>query len=269
MAADDEPGPRWPRRQGIFPSHLRAFLECPHRCRLEHVERRPKRPLWQASMEKGNAVHKIMEACASRLRAGRRADIDARAIAERCLPRHQYAQLARREADIEDVLTWSRGAWRYLAAGETTILAVEQRHTWAWPRSNLGELTFGAKADLVRLRGAAGGEYLEILDYKTGRAQQSYPYLPPLLTRLALSNLLRHRFGQQEQPRVVFTYLWLQTGEVDSITVDRAWLTEHWATVHGQIDGLLSEERWPERPSHLCYFCPFYQTLCHPNLDGI
>lgn len=266
MAAGDEPGPRWSRRQGIFPSHLRAWLECPRRCRLEYIERRPKRQLLQAAMEKGNAVHKIMEACASRLRAGRRADIDARAIAERCLPRHQYAQFAQREADIEDVLTWSRAAWRYLASGEATILAVEQRHTWAWSQRGL---IFGAKADLVRVRRDAGGDYLEVLDYKSGRAEQSYPYLPPLLTRLALSNLLRHRFGHLNQPRVTFTYLWLQTGEIESIEVDRAWLTEHWSTVHGQISGLLSEERWPARPSHLCYFCPYYQTLCHPNLDGV
>lgn len=266
MATDDEPGPRWLRKQGIFPSHLRVYLECPRRCRLEYVERQPKRQLWQTAMEKGNAVHKVMEACASRLRHGRRADIDARAIAERCLPRHQYAQHAQREADIEEVLAWSRGAYRYLAKAEATILAVEQRHTWGW--SHRGGLIFGAKADLVQLRRDADGEYVEILDYKTGKGQ-SHLYLPPLLTRLALSNLLRHRLAHQEQPRVVFTYLWLQTGEIESITVDREWLTRNWTTVDAQIGRLLHEERWPERPSHLCYFCPFFQTLCHPNLDGV
>jgi PD-(D/E)XK nuclease superfamily protein len=265
MAADDEPGPRWSRRQGIFPSHLRVYLECPRRCRLEYVERQPRRPLWQAAMEKGNAVHKIMEACTVRLRHGRSAGINARAIAERCLPRQHYAHPAQREADIEDVLAWSRGAWRYLAGAKATILAAEQRHTWAWARQD--PLVFGAKADLVRLRRDAGGDYVEVLDYKTGKGQP-YPYLPPLLTRLALSNLLRHRLAHQAQPRVVFTYLWLQSGEIESIEVDRGWLNEHWATVNTHIDALLREEQWPLRPSHLCFFCPYYQTLCHPNLDG-
>lgn len=263
MDGDDEPGPRWPRRQGIFPSHLRAYLECPRRCRLEYVERRPKRPRWQAAMEKGNAVHKIMEACASRLRCGRRADINARAIAERCLPYHQYAQPAQRQADIEDVLAWSRGAYRYLAGSAATILAVEQRHTWAWRQ----RVVFGAKADLVRARRDRGGDYVEVVDYKTGKGQ-SYPELPPLLTRLALSNLLRHRLAHQEQPRVIFTYLWLQSGEIEAIEVDRAWLSQHWAAVDAQIVGLLHEERWPPRPSHLCFFCPFYQTQCFPDLAG-
>lgn len=196
------------------------------------------------------------------------APVDARGIAERCLPRHQYAHAAQREADIDDVLTWLRGAWRYLAGDEATILAVEQRHTWAWSRGTLGPLIFGAKADLVRLRRDRDGDYVEIVDYKTGKGQ-SFPYLPPLLTRIAMNNLLAHRLAPQESPRLVFTYLWLQTGQIESIDVDRAWLNEHWITVYAHIGDLLGEAQWPERASHLCSFCPYYQTLCYPNLAGV
>lgn len=268
-AASSPPdGPRWPRSKAIYPTSLRRYLECPYRVRLEYIDRIPIEPAaWDPVLEKGNAVHKIMETIAGHLKRNRPIPDYIRKMVERLLPAAEYAFAAQRQQDIEDVLAWSRSAYRYLRRQPTTILVIEHFKPQRMVGTTFAGIQVGAKADIVVRREDRSGPYIEIIDYKTGRNREFLGHTP-ILSRIALRDVLKREIPGTQYPRSVFTYLWLESGEGQHIELDEAFLLHQWADVSRQLGDLLDEQSWPPSPSHRCRWCPYYRKACTPDLSG-
>ena len=261
------PGPRWNRNRGIYPTSLRRYLECPHRCRLEYVDNLPYERSWNRSMEVGNALHKVMERVGNTVRQGKAPPPTStyRRWVEKLLPDEQYDDLQERASDVDDVLEWAAGCEAYINDGETSVLIVEHYMPRRWDdRGALGNVLLGAKADVVVLRHDRDGPYVEIVDYKTGR-NRDYTEFTPLLSCIALKRRIQGVLPDQREPRVAFSYLWLRDGDIDVRWQTREEMGQRWSDLSRILMRMVHEEDWPMRPSaRTCQYCPYYKTSCHP-----
>lgn len=265
------PGPRWNRNKGIYPTSLRRYLECPHRCRLEYIDRiRYERP-WDRAMEVGNALHKLMERVGNTLKR-RQAPPPTetyRQWVETLLPEREYDDPQLRAADIDDILHWGAVGEAYINDGDAQVLIVEHYDPRRWnDPGELGSVMLGAKADIVLRRRDADGPYLEILDYKTGR-NRDHTEFTPLLSRIALKRHIDMALPGGAEPRVVFTYLWLRDGEVDHRWQSGDEMHNRWRDLRRILVRMVNEEAWPMRPGpQTCRFCPYLNTECFPFRAG-
>lgn len=270
MAPPDVPdGPAWPANKAVYPTSLRRYLECPHRCRLEYVDRVPvPEPAWDPVLEKGNALHKLMERHAWNIWKQRQSSINEKLFVGYRLPAMRYPSQEQRNRDIREVLEWSQSALAYLTGQPTEFLCVEFYKPRVWERSSHpNPLRIGAKADVVVKRRDHIGAYIEIIDYKTGKNRE-FTGLTPLLSRIALRDLLHLHLPDGEHPRSIFTYLWLESGEIQRIELEWGYLLGQWNVIGKQIDTMLAERTWPMRPSRRCRWCPYFNTACSPDLRG-
>lgn len=266
---DSAQAPAWPAKKPVYPTSLRRYLECPHRCRLQYVDRVPvPEPAWDRVLEKGNALHKLMERHAWNLWKQRQKSINEKLFVGYKLPAMRYPFQEQRDQDIRDVLEWSRRACAYLKEQPTEFLSIEFYKPRVWERSSdPTPLGIGAKADVVVKRRDSVGPYIEIIDYKTGKNREFTGHAP-LLSRIALHDLMLRHLPNGDHPRSIFTYLWLESGETQCIDLEREYLLEQWKVVGKQIDDLLGERTWPMRPSRRCRWCPYFNTACSPDLRG-
>ena len=261
-------GPRWPRSRAIYPTSLRRYLECPHRVRLEYIDKVAiEPPAWDPVLEKGNAVHKIMESIGGHIRRNRPIPNYVRQRAEQLLPASKYPFEAVRQHDIEDVLAWSRAALRYLRRQPTRILVIEHYKPQRLTEERFANVQVGAKADIVVRREDQFGPYIEIIDYKTGRNRE-YLSHTPILSRIALRDIIKSELPGARFPRSMFTYVWLESGEIQQIDLDEEFLLFQWDEVSKHLEDLLDEETWPLSPSPRCRWCPYYRRACTPDLSG-
>lgn len=262
------PGPRWNRSKGIYPTSLRRYMECPHRCRLEYIDRVRYEQPWTREIEVGNALHKVMERTANSLRS-RQVPAPAQSFRRwvgDMLPAHRYDDQQERAADIDNVLEWAEQGEGYLSDGEADILLVEHYTPRRWTDSGeLGSVLLGAKADVVVKRHDEHGPYVEIIDYKTGR-NRHHTQFTPLLSRIALKRRIQAVLRQQRAPRVVFTYLWFRYDEVDERWMTANEMHQQWGELHRILVRMVNEETWPKRPNpKMCHYCPYFNTECFPN----
>lgn len=264
---DRSDGPAWLASRAVYPTHLRRYLECPRRCRLEYVDRVPiPDPAWDPVLEKGNVLHKLMERHAWALWKRGQTSVDAQSFIAYKLPTVRYPTLEQRDHDIRQVLEWSRGALAYLTVEATEFLCVEFYKPRVWERSSHPTpLRIGAKADVVVKRHDRIGPYIEIIDYKTGKNREFTGHTP-LLSRIALRDLMLLHLPGGDCPRSIFTYLWLESGEIQRIELEWSYLLEQWKVVGKQINDLLAERTWPMRPSRRCRWCPYLNVACSPDL---
>ncbi|MBA2759660.1 MAG: PD-(D/E)XK nuclease family protein [Chloroflexia bacterium] len=261
------PGPRWNRNKGIYPTSLRRYLECPHRCRLEYVDKVPYDLPWSRAMEVGNALHKVMEQIAIALHNRQEPPpISAfRSWVGEMLPADRYDDQDQRARDIENVLEWTARGTAYITRGDSEVLIVEHYSPRRWDDlGDLGSVLLGAKADVVVRRHDEAGAYIEIIDYKTGHNRE-YTQFTPILSAIALKRRIRFALRQPREPRIVFTYIWFEKDEFDE-----RWLTaeakrHQWEELRPILVRMVHEEDWPKQPGYrICKFCPYYNTECFP-----
>lgn len=261
------PGPRWNRGKGIYPTSLRRYLECPHRCRLEYVDKIPYEQPWSRKIEVGNALHQVMERIGNSLRNHQAPPpiSSLRAYVSELLPEEKYDDPDDRIEDIDNVLEWGELGEGYIREGINTILRVERHYPRRWDdRGMLGTVMLGAKSDVVMRREDETGRYVEIIDYKTGFSRK-WSQFTPMLSRIALDHRLRGALPEQKEPRVVFTYLWFAHDEIESITLTRNHMNNEWRELKGILTRMVHEETWPKRPNpKVCTYCPYFNTECFP-----
>jgi hypothetical protein len=262
------PGPRWNRSRQISPTSLRAYLECPRRCRLQYIDNLAYRQPWNRAIEVGNALHAVMERVANTIHAGRRPPVPAsfRGTVANLLPEREYDDPAERLEDIDKVLEWAERGTRYITHGSPTILRVERHYPRHWEdRGVLGKVLIGAKSDLVLRRRDRAGDYVEIIDYKTGHSRR-WTQFTPILSSIALKPRIRAALRGQAEPRVRFSYLWFAHGERERIEMTRERQAQDWDELKPILTRLVHEEDWPMRPSpNVCRHCPYFNTACFPT----
>lgn len=261
------PGPRWDRDKGIYPTSLRRYLECPHRCRLEYIDKVRYTQTWVRAIEVGNALHKVMERIGNALHNHHipPAIASLRPYVDELLPEDEYENQEDRTEDIDKVLDWAELGEGYIREGVNTILRVERHYPRRWDdRGELGTVMLGAKADVVMRREDETGQYVEIIDYKSGYSRK-WSQFTPMLSRIALDHRLRRALPEQKEPRVVFTYLWFAHDEIESITLTRDHMHNEWRELKRILTRMVHEERWPMRPSpKVCKHCPYFDIECFP-----
>lgn len=262
------PGPRWNRNKGIYPTSIRRYRECPHRCRLEYVEQVPfDQPPWNRAMEVGNALHKVMERVGKALRDKRPPPPIAsfRPWVETMLPAHEYGNPGDRKKDVENVLFWAELGQDYLTEAGTEVLIVEHYTPRRWnDTGELGRVLLGAKADAVLRRSDDRGRFIEIVDYKTGR-NRDHTEFTPMLSRIALDKRIRAALASEDDLRVVFTYIWFEADEIDQRDLSRQSLLDQWRELKRLLTRMVHEETWPKRPHpRTCRYCPYFNTVCVP-----
>lgn len=262
------PGPRWSRNTGIYPTSLRRYLECPHRCRLEYVDKIPYDRPWTREIEVGNALHKIMERIANSLHNQHVPPPIGSFrswIGRDLLPKREYERPDDHIEDIDKVLEWAHRGTRYITHGNPTILRVEKHFPRHWEeRGELGKVLLGAKADLVVLRRGKTGRYVEIIDYKTGFSRR-WTQFTPILSSIALKPRIHAALPDQQHPRVMFSYLWFAHGDHERIPLTAERQSDEWAELKHILVRLVNEEEWPKRPNpKVCQYCPYYNRQCTP-----
>jgi len=258
------PGPVWPAKAALSPTSLKTYATCPHRIRLQVIERR-KAPFRETiHLEQGNAAHHLLAEFAHRHRHGhpQRSVDELYARAFHRLPKRHFPSREAHEAATDEVMRWVDYGLKRLDR-EADILAVEKpgrRHLPARP--GLGRLELTTRPDLILLRTDREGErYVEIVDYKTG-SNEWVDEIPPVTMRFVLKELFRTLTPDTLALRIQFTYVWLAHREVKEIDLNPEYCETEWAKVTGLIDQLAGEREWPTRPSSLCRYCPFNGNAC-------
>jgi hypothetical protein len=266
------PARRWSRRKAIYPSHVHAYLDCPNRCRLQYIRNVRVESRWDRKIEVGNALHTVMEDIANTLRRRQpvRSIDTLRPRVETLLPEARYQEADDltpddRALDIGNVLRWAETARDYITDPGAMIVRIEKHYPLEFNRdADLGPVKMGAKADLVMKRRDADGDYIEIVDYKTGYWRRPVDFAPAL-SRISHRPQIRALLPGGRFPRVVFTYLWLARDEMTRIEFDTDHITSQWHELRRVLKDMVSEEAWPMRPSpHTCRHCPYLNVACHP-----
>lgn len=267
LLIDGMPGPRWNRKRPIYPTHLRSYLECPHRCRLEYIDGITYDRAWSRAIEVGSVLHKVMEDIANALRLRHQPPpiTSFRSKVETLLPETEYDNPDDRQEDIENILEWAQRGQEYITDNSATMVRIEKHY----PRDltfkgDLGFVRLGAKADLVMIRRDNAGAFIEIIDYKTGFSRKLANFTP-VLYRIAMHTHLLRALNVTKDPRSVFTYYWFAHDDIERIELTRDHMTHGWNELERILIRMMNEEEWPKQPNtRVCGYCPYYNTECFP-----
>jgi hypothetical protein len=253
----------WPRQVAVSPTAIRHYTNCPHRIRLQYIEKRKSPYVYNLFLDQGNIAHTLLAEVAHRRRnnTAQRSEDEMWHRAFRRLPQHEFPSRAAHESAANEVIAWVRYGTGYLDR-EARILVVEkpEKRLWTWPGGSV--LTITTRPDAILLRTDADGEqYVEIIDYKTG-SKDYVDDVPPVTMRYVFKKLFHDISADTLSIRMQFSYVWLAHREAHTIALTPEYCESQWEQVTGVIDQLLTEREWLPQPSHLCHYCPFNGHHC-------
>lgn len=253
---------RLPREFEITPTRLNVYRECPRKFRLTYIDKLRTPWRYEEQFVLGRAVHTLLADAARRLRV--KAPIlsrDALKVrAYELVPRDQYPGADAYDSAIRKVVLGVETGVRYLMLDpDSAIILYETERKRPYVLGDRRRLSF--RVDLARWTADAEGEFVEIIDYKTGKRRDDDEL--PVFARFVINPFLANR--ERCEPwdvRVRFTYVWLDVGEVTMMELDSERCWRPWRTVSMRIEELFAETVWAPRPSGLCKWCPFYRIAC-------
>lgn len=264
LIREEPPAPAWPVQAAFSPSSIKAYTTCPHRLRLQYIERKKAPFAYNLVLDQGNIAHNLLAEIAHRHRHNipQRSDDEMHARAFRRLPPRQFPSRAAHVAAASEVMRWVHYGASNLDR-EADILAVEKpgKREWPWPGGP--RLLVTTRPDLILLRTADDGErFVEIIDYKTGN-KDYIDEIPPVTMRYVFKELFRGVTPDTLALRMQFTYVWLAHREAHVIDLTPEYCETAWARVTDVIEQVMSERSWPAVPSRFCNYCPFNGNACH------
>ncbi len=258
-----EPAASWPPDRWISPSALKSFNTCPYRVRLQYLDQVPKPPIFNLFLTMGNIAHQLLAQSATLISRGQPVlpEETLFEMAFRRLPPWQFPTEVAREGHTRDILRWVLYGIGHLDR-DADYLKIERmgHREVAWQPDGM-RLTVVTKPDVVLLRTDDDGErFVEIIDYKTG--SRRIDDIPPVVMRYVLKDVFKAIVPDPSQLRMVFTYLWLDSGMRDEIPLTLEYSEAAWAAVVENIERLMNEREWPAQPSFLCNYCPYKGAPC-------
>lgn len=256
-------GPAWPPDRNISPTVLHRYLSCPREVRLNYIDQRRGFRESSISLTKGNVAHDILKQSAGRIARGLLPlGLEALAdMASRRLHRNMYPSEETRQSDIAVIVRWVRYGLEYLDRDASYLLIERYATRPVVLPSSPGSHMLMVRPDLILLRTEHDGErYVEFIDYKTGKPKDDE--IVPVFTRYVARQLLKQHLPNPTIVRMQFTFLWLDVREQQVIDLSLDHCEWAWESVKRQIGALLEEREWPERPSHLCHYCPYNGNAC-------
>jgi len=253
----------WPRQVAVSPTAIRHYTTCPHRIRLQYIEKRKSPYVYNLFLDQGNIAHSLLAEIAHRRRTNttQRSEDEMWDRTMRRLPMHEFPSRAAHESAANEVIRWVRYGVTSLDR-DARILIVEKPEKRPWPHPGGPVLTITTRPDAILLRTDADGErFVEIIDYKTG-SKEYVDEIPPVTMRYVFKRLFREISPDTLSLRMQFTYVWLAHRETHEIPLTPEYCASEWQRVTGIIDQLLTERDWQPQPSHLCHYCPFNGNAC-------
>lgn len=255
--------PAWPVDRAISPTVLSRYCTCPREVRLRYIDQRTGRKEFSLQLTKGNVAHGILKHCADRIVRGLPppGPPNFEDMASRRLHTWMFPSEETRRCEIADVVRWVHYGLECLDRNADYLL-IERNAT----RSLVLPLYTGpnllmARPDLILLHMEPDGEpFVEFIDYKTGKPRDDE--VVPVFTRYVSRELLKRHLPNPTIARMQFTFLWLDARERQVIDLSLDYCEWAWESVKGQIEALLDEREWPERPSHLCNYCGYNGNAC-------
>jgi putative RecB family exonuclease len=247
------------RQRALSPTAIRAFSECPKRFHYAYVARAEVAEVSSPLLVLGNALHAALAFFYRLDLAQRTPEVLPRAL------RHFWTrERGRKEAftSRDEEISWGHRALEALEwFAETYDLDTKPIAVEEWLEAELpsGGL-IGGKLDRVDER--PGGDGIEVIDYKSGRARLEDEDLPREPAAQVYS-LIASRAFAQPVTRVRFIYL--------TERVERRWEVEQEdleaaaERLEGVVKEVREEEEFAARPDTHCHFCK-YRALC-PDRD--
>lgn len=271
---DDERIWRWPNHIVMSPSSLKAFGQCHFRNKLRYLQNIDPPEKWIRTFAMGNATHDALRTVANQMKLDVPiiTDDQIRRGAGVKLPIPEYPSEAARNADIELILQWVRRGQRYLERLDVqewlVIESQEYREVSLFPANANYRLT--AKPDLIVRRTDEDGEFIHIVDWKTGNV---YPEPDvPVIQRYVTREKLQQWTGNASEARVQFSWFWLDHGYADDVDVSVEHCNHAWPDILAQMEAMATETEWKATPGWYCRFCPYYQNYCPeeiPTEEGV
>jgi hypothetical protein len=265
MSGPAHPGPRWPHDRWISPTVLKTYQLCPQQVKFGYLDQLPKSWGFRPAISKGNATHLALKRIADALARGRAPidESDVEKMARLFLPRREFPSEDEWNAHLKDISLWvQRGRAHIERESVRDWVLVERplKRSWNLFRGVL-PYTITARPDVVMHHDDEDNQpVIEFVDYKTGK--ERFDEMPALVLRLVARELLERLVQNVDDAQVRFTYLWLSTGEQDTITLTPEYIEYYREQIERQMRKLASETEWAPRPSRACRYCPFYQNVC-------
>jgi hypothetical protein len=259
---------RWPAGSWISPSALNTFSICPHKVRLQYIEKAQKRPRFSIDLTKGRITHSILAYAANVVRRGFEPPDEEwiEREARRRLPFDEFPSEEERLRHVTDIVQWVTYGLAHLDR-EAEIINVEKGQHTVWPMIlPHQEYTVMTRPDVVLVRTGDDGEpFVEIIDYKTGLGDPVA--MVPVMTRLIFREFLAAHVPL-DVARVLFTYVWLEKREVQQVDLTRDVCSDQWPGIKGKIRELVTETGWQPRPSRYCHYCDYRGSACRFGLPA-
>ena len=253
---------RWLPGSWISPSALNTFSICPHKVRLQYIEKMRGQPRFSIDLSKGRIAHSLLAHAANVMRRGFEPPDDAwiAQSARQRLPFDEFPSEDERQRHANDIVQWVTFGISCLDR-QAEIINVERPRHIGWSMIvPQWEYTVITRPDVVLLRTGANGEpFVEIIDYKTGKSDPAV--MVPVMTRLIFREFLAEHVPL-ESTRVIFTYAWLEKRELQQVELTREVCSAQWPAIKGRIRDLVTETAWQPRPSRYCHYCDFRGNAC-------
>lgn len=183
-------------------------------------------------------------------------------MANQRVPANEFPSGEARQAFVEQIVRWVITGLSYLG-DDAEILFIEKFQSRPLGRSTT---TLLFKPDVVLKRKDREGEFIQVIDYKTGK--RFADDLVPVLVRFILKPLLRQLSPDPSEARVCFTYVWLEHKEHHDRDLTVEFCNYHWPEITNTIERLFTETVWKPNPAHLCGYCPYSGNACTAYRPG-
>lgn len=265
MAEHDEQREwRWPNTIVMSPTSLNTFSQCRYRIKLTYLQNIPAPEKWVRSFAMGTAAHAALGTIAQQMKVGA-TPIDEeqiRTLALMRLPLSEYPSEMARDADVNLVVRWVKSGQRWLESLDIQefllIEKSERRTVKLFPAK--AEYTLLSKPDLIVRRTNEDGEFIQIIDWKTGKR---YPHEDvPVIMRYVIREKLQEWTGDASATNVLFTWNWLDLGDIDNFDASVETCNTAWPGIVEQMEDMATESEWKATPGWYCNYCPYYQNYC-------
>lgn len=257
-------GVRLPRDRNISPTLLHHYATCPYRVRLQYIDQVPQPRRYNHHLSQGRIAHDLLRHAA--LCIPRNQPLPAPdqlfAMANRRVPWKEFPSPETRLGYVEQIVRWVNYGVAHLDR-DAEYLVIERFRSRPFAGGDPREpVTLLFRPDLVLLRGDIDGEFIEVIDYKTGTPRPDPDV--PVIARFILRPLLAELSPEPSAVRVRFTYLWLEHQATDEYDLDVDFCHQHWPRITGTIERLFAETEWQPNPSFRCNYCPYHGNACTP-----
>lgn len=255
---------RWPNHIVMSPTSLNTFSQCHYRIKLQYLQNIQAPEKWVRAFAIGTAAHAALGTIAQQMKVGANliTDDQIRMLTRMRLPMNEYPSEMARDADIELVLRWvKRGsAWlKSLNIQEFLLIERGERRPVKLFASG-AEYKLVAKPDLIVRRTNEDGEFIHVIDWKTGKR---YPHEDvPVLMRYVVRENLQQWTGDASNANMVFTWNWLDLGDTDDFDASVENCNTAWPGIVNQMEAMATETEWKATPGWYCNYCPYYQNYC-------